>query len=517
MTATTTLEPSVEQKDIVDFVRETTSNIIIQACAGSGKTTTLKLICNALNPNLKVLAVCFNKLTAKQFGQQLPSNVDSKTLHAVGMRIVSKCLQYQFGSRPSVDKKKAKNILDELLEHFTDELGWPEHRVLDFTTELNSFLDRVRETMTDPEDTEALVELANRFGMAIADDAINYIAYLLKRHRSERIVISFSDMIDHPVHHDLPLPAYDVILIDEAQDLNPLQLELVRRLANQKSARVIAVGDKRQAIYAWRGADSASMQRIESMFKCHSLPLSVCYRCSRAVVASAQEIVGEEVIKATEWAPEGATATFRRSKLSDNLRTLDSGDMVVCRTSAPLVGPCFEIIRDHRKATIRGKDIGKGLTNLINKVRGKEEHEQYNELDFFVNELRVYSAAHLKKLRKRKQTGAVQVFIDQVDTLDALIDNCNSVSDLIWQIERIFSNDAEGVIFSTIHKSKGLEAPTVMLLAPELIPHPMVIQGGDPEMLEQESNLDYVARTRAIKYLIFQRLRETKKEDGRIL
>ena len=75
------LMPSRQQETILNAVEQGTANIIIQACAGAGKTTMLKMICNILTMDLRVLAVCFNKSTALEFGQKLPPNVESRTLH----------------------------------------------------------------------------------------------------------------------------------------------------------------------------------------------------------------------------------------------------------------------------------------------------------------------------------------------------------------------------------------------------------------------------------------------------
>lgn len=508
--ATKTFQASPEQKEILHAVCYKPDNLIIQACAGSGKTTTLKLVCEVLDPHMRILAVCFNKNTAEEFGKKLPRNVDSRTLHSVGMRAVMAWSRCHGKERPKVENSKAAAILDDECDYFL-ECGWTEPQVNGFKKDLNSLVDRVRETMTDPDNPVRVRAIAEQFGLDVTEEAIKHLPILLKIHRAERSALSYADMIDHPVHFNLPLPGYDVILIDEAQDLNPLQLELIRRLANVMGARIIAVGDKRQAIYAWRGADSKSMDRIKDLFRCEEYPLSVCYRCSRAVVLSAQQVVGKECIQAAEGAVRGAVMEYAVDKLSDNLDGLRDGDLVVCRTSAPLVAPCFEIIRDGRKAVIRGRDIGKGLLDLVKKIR---KAKSVVDLESFVLMLKGYSLKEIDRLRKKKQLGALAVFEDKVDTLIVLTEICETLPELRTHIEDVFSNETEGVVFSTIHKAKGLESNTVMFLAPELIPHRMVLRSNDPELLLQEENLDYVARTRAKESLLFQSLEQKATKEG---
>jgi len=64
----------------------------------------------------------------------------------------------------------------------------------------------------------------------------------------------------------------------------------------------------------------------------------------------------------------------------------------------------------------------------------------------------------------------------------------------------VFADDAEGVTFSTVHKSKGGEADRVFILKPELMPHPKAGEGWE---MDQEYNIMYVAWTRHKKALYF--------------
>ena len=68
------------------------------------------------------------------------------------------------------------------------------------------------------------------------------------------------------------------------------------------------------------------------------------------------------------------------------------------------------------------------------------------------------------------------------------------------KIKNIFSDDKTGIILSTIHKSKGLEAKRVFFLNPELIPSKFA---KTPKALYAEDCLKFVAITRAKEELVY--------------
>ena len=90
---------------------------------------------------------------------------------------------------------------------------------------------------------------------------------------------------------------------------------------------------------------------------------------------------------------------------------------------------------------------------------------------------------------------------DKVDAIRYLSHDLNWASETISRINTIFSDKAQGICLSTIHKSKGLEADRVFILAPETMYHERAMR--IDWMAEQEANLVYVAYTRAKHYLGF--------------
>ena len=503
------IQPSPLQQAILDAVRISSDNLLVQAAAGSGKTATLEMICRVLPSHLHTIALCFNRQIAEEFKRRLPLHVEARTLHSLGFKIIRDTL----GREAEVDSDKPARILRHHLELCGCTGDW--RRELRRT--LPRLVSLCLATLTDPRNEEALVDLAQSHGLDLPEEAGLHIAELMEHSRKEIYRVSFDDMVDHPISGQYRFPAYDVVLVDEAQDLNLQQLLFIGRLlgvdiksgedyCGAYDGRLIAVGDRHQAIYGFRGADRHAMARIRKTFHCKELPLSVSYRCGTSIISCAQDVVGADEIQAAPGAPPGHTEWRAPEALGDTIRGLEDGDMVLCRVNAPLVSPCFELIRDQRKAIIRGRDIGVGLQNLVDSLKSRYGCQSVTDL---LAALDRWAQRQATRLLARDAVTAAQAVEDRARTLYSLAEHVGSIDELKDLIRRVFDDSTSGVLFSSIHRAKGLESNTVVILAPELIPHPMALYRGSEDDLIQEQNLSYVARTRARTLLIFQPLGDT--------
>jgi len=251
----------------------------------------------------------------------------------------------------------------------------------------------------------------------------------------------------------------------------------------------IVVGN---SIYGFRGADAEAVPNIIKRLDAKVLPLSITYRCPKSHVRLAQELV--PTIEAADDAIEGLIEDISFYEFSQEAKP---GDLVLCRCNAPLVAPAFSLIRRGVKAVILGRDIGKSLMALVKKVQKK--HKVITLTDTLAA-LEEYSQKEITKLLAAKKTTRATSLEDRVETILALSDGCETVSELERKTEEIFSDDAEGVTFSSVHKAKGGQAERVFILAPHLMPHPRATQEWE---IEQEKNIIYVSKTRATKELYF--------------
>ena len=121
-------------------------------------------------------------------------------------------------------------------------------------------------------------------------------------------------------------------------------------------------------------------------------------------------------------------------------------------------------------------------------------------LERFLPALADHVDKRINALKLQEKDKQIQSLTDKHDCILALAGNVNTVGGLLDNIKEIFGEQGKkaGVVFSTIHKAKGLEAENVWILEPQLMPHPMATTPADRQ---QETNLCYVAITRAMKTL----------------
>jgi len=244
------------------------------------------------------------------------------------------------------------------------------------------------------------------------------------------------------------------------------------------------------SLYGFRGADVDAIPNLIDNLQAETLPLSITYRCPKCIVEMVKQKFPMIPLEAPEWAKDGEMRHIT-ANIADTEYT--PGDMVLCRTNAPLVEPAFSLIRRGIKAIIRGRDIGKGLTVLVRKMKA-------NDMGDLMSKLVEYKSIEVSKLLNAEKGSQAQALQDKVDTIVALSDGLSSITELEIRIEDIFSDENEGVVFSSVHRAKGLEAQRVYILRADLMPHSMAKKDWE---LQQESNIQYVAYTRTLETLTF--------------
>jgi superfamily I DNA/RNA helicase len=167
--------------------------------------------------------------------------------------------------------------------------------------------------------------------------------------------------------------------------------------------------------------------------------------------------------------------------------------MILCRINAPLVKVCYSLIKQGKTARIVGRDIGKGLIALIDRLKPWD----INDLLVKLND---YKFKEIDKLEKAGRESQAEAIKDKCDTLVALTDGVNDLTTLKARIEKIFTDQISGISLSSVHRAKGLEADNIYVLKPHLMPFPKATKDWE---VEQERNVMYVALTRAKKKLAF--------------
>jgi len=328
----------------------------------------------------------------------------------------------------------------------------------------------------------------------------------------KEVMIDFIDMIYFPVHFNYSMEQSEEVFVDEAQDLNKLSQIILKKMI-KTGGRFVAVGDKRQSIYSFMGADIKAFENLEAQPNTITLPLSVSYRCSKEVVKKANTIWGG--IEAFENNPDGIVGDNISSEVQTN-------DFVLCRNNVPIIEFYINLLKQNKTAYIKGKDLGENLLKFIEKVHTEEDYKKNKDTQV----AKLIYRLKARGVTSPTSTKQFQQLVEKINIIDILIKEFKTFPNVKDKLKVMFSDkNSDGIQLMTIHKSKGLEANRVFILRPDLIPSPYAEQ---PWEIEQEKNLEFVAYTRAINDLFvitdikapakketnFEIIKEIAKQNG---
>jgi DNA helicase-2/ATP-dependent DNA helicase PcrA len=488
------------QEAVFSFVERGSGSAIVEAVAGSGKTSTIVEACKRIGGTVYLAA--FNK----RMGEELKARIGglqwkyAGTFHSVGFRALT-------GSVPRGSLRVESRKVQEIWERHCENKRWSEG--LAQTSVLGRLVSVAKARLVgvvglaeNPDPWKSIIEhhglLEDAPEGVKEEELIERGQWLLEQSNAQEDVVDFDDMLYLPLLRRLRLTKYDVVFIDEAQDTNPARLMTAQGML-KAGGRVIAVGDPKQAIYGFSSASAAALDEIEAQFSAVRLPLSVCYRCAQRVVQHAQQWAPQ--IEAFAGAVEGRVE--QGGQLSELLWKWKPkpGDALLCRFNRPLVRIAFALIKRGVPARIEGREIGEGLIALTKKW-------PVGSLDDLVERVEHWEDRERTKALARKQVAKAQAVSDKVGALMALIERARElrvgVEGLRELIREMFQDSAQAdrriFTLSSIHKAKGLEWDRVFLLGRgEVLPSPYATQAWE---LEQERNLCYVAVTRAKRELV---------------
>lgn len=469
-------EWSSYQKAIFKFVKSGEGNAIVEAVAGSGKTTTIVEALNKCDGSSVFLA--FNKAIADELKDR---DVNAKTFHSL-------CIQPVIRAKAGrvVETDKTRKLFRET---------WTDDEFNDFYF---SFVCRLvslgKQNGLDclrPNSQENWLSIVDHHEMELdhegaqLDVAVAAAARLLDISNNHKKWIDFDDMLYLAVRDGIKLPKFRWIFVDEAQDTNAIQRAILRKVMRKDGSRLIAVGDPAQAIYGFRGADSNSLNNIAEEFKCTRLPLTVSYRCPQAVVNFAKQWVTH--IEAAPNAPMGVVNNIGEMWGADMFK---ANEMVVCRTTKPLIALGYSMLKARKPFYIMGREIGQNLRKLIEKQKARS-------IEMLCERLQSWSSREYEKAIAKDDESKAQAVMDKFDAIMCLVDSlpedARTVNELCNVIDQLFMVKSNATILCTIHKAKGLESETVWWLNSSQCPAPWA-KGWQ---FTQEENLCYVATTRA--------------------
>src|SRR6185436_2054794 len=361
-TPTTSVNWSEEQVAIFQWFATGRGNMIVQARAGTGKTTTIKEAFNHAPETGRLLYAVFNKKNQKEAQEKITdARVDVRTLHSLGVFFIKSVWR---NARPddAVENDRINRVADYLPGEVASTLLRLVGFCKNFTTsvpDLNAVLEIIdSRNLSVPDEMEAEFPPAK-----LAKFAIAVLKETLIADQADRV--SFNDMVWLPVVAGWVKPTFSLVVVDEAQDMNMPQLLMAER-ACLKTGRICIVGDDRQAIYGFRGAATDGMHMMRQRLNAGQLGLTTTYRCPKTVVALANLVVPDYT--AAPSAPEGEVLDMG---LDVAVKSLVVGDAVLSRLNAPLMSVCLSLLRNGTAARIEGRDIGKQLVGMVRKLKAK--------------------------------------------------------------------------------------------------------------------------------------------------
>lgn len=495
-----TYQPSKYQEAIFEFVRNSQGNLVIEASAGSGKTTVLVNILRLLDAKTKKLFCAFNTDIVKELKRKTKGieNVDVRTMHSLGNLMILRNLNVDY--IPIVETKYKEHIYSNIGDYTNTINSIGKKGYMKYVNNVSKLVDFARYNLADS--VEEINMLSQRHDIDIINDEAEVVLAMMDWGKENLESIDYTDMVWLPnVLHMKPLGLqFDFILLDESQDFSIAQRELILR-CQKMGTRYVFVGDSFQAIYSFASASPESFQKLKELPNTTCLPLSISYRCPKKVVKLAQTLV--ESIEYKEDAIDGNI--IYNAKLED----IKDGDMILCRNNAPLMKVYNDLIRMGRKCFIRGKDIGNNLKKIIKDSKQELLNSDLKEDGLFIqlyDQLFNMVSDIMRKTNLDKQSVMnMSIVVNKLDVINALYvlsENLTTTQELMNRIDIIFSDRKknEGIALSTIHKAKGLEAENVYIACRSLMPSPSATQEWE---VIQEKNLIYVAYTRAKNTLGF--------------
>ncbi|WP_402721324.1 UvrD-helicase domain-containing protein [Janthinobacterium rivuli] len=439
-------------REQISVVENESMLLAVDAFAGTGKTTTL-VEYSKCRPDKRILYIAFNKSVASEACARFPENVQCRTTHSLAYTRVGKRYQEKLGSPKAweiaqtfqCNTTRAKDALQTLSNWFcsADSMVAEEH--LDV------------ELQGDPAVAADIVQLAGKVFAAMKDKR----SPIKMPHDGYLKIWAL----------ELPLLAFDIILLDEAQDTNPVTLDVVMRQDCQK----VLVGDRHQGIYGFRRAVNA-MERVQAKSR---VALTQSFRFSEQIAGIASALLAD-------FKGEDKTIVGRADMT--NAWNVDRSQpfTIIGRTNAGLFSSAAELVL--------GNDV------KLHFIGGFDSYVFGKVLDAYFLWADERSRITSPSIGRFNCFGDFQRYGVEAGDLEiaALV---KTVEQYQGQIPRIYEamkasqvslQEKADVTLTTAHRAKGLEFDQVHM-QDDFIELPPEKQY-DPE----EINLLYVALTRAI-------------------
>lgn len=268
--------------------------MLVLAGPGSGKTHVIThriryLISECHIPPNEILVITFTKAAALEMQARADSLIRQSsyvqfgTFHSVFYQILKKSQTHcKF---TLVSDSERYGFIKEVLESIGDKEENPEMQADRYIKAISQSKNRLPENdnmnSSSKEETEGLEKVLHIYE--------EWLREMQKLDFDDMLRLCYFYLRDNPAEREKWQKRFSYILIDEFQDINPLQYETVKLLSGNRN--LFAVGDDDQAIYGFRGSDPIMMKRFERELGAEVVRLSVNYRCSGRITEAAGRFI----------------------------------------------------------------------------------------------------------------------------------------------------------------------------------------------------------------------------------
>lgn len=470
-----------EQQAIVN----STGNIKVNAVAGSGKTTTIVEYAKARPRSSRILYLVFNrsvKIEAMtKFSQQGLSNVTVETAHSLAYKHIYRGSDYKLKQ----NGYKAHEII-ELLHIKNNKEKYTEFIIANHILKMLTYFCNSDKSRLD--EIDYLSTITDRKARTFVSSFYPYIeqkAYTLMSKMEKGEIDITHDFYLKKFQLSNPTLHYDYILFDEGQDASMVMLDVFLK---QKATKVI-VGDTHQQIYRWRYAVN-SLEMVN--FKTYSLSTSFRFNQDIANLAI-------KVIQLKKHIDMPTTTSIDGVGRSNNVRT----KAVLARTNLGLLVKAIEYVTE--KGQVKRLHFEGNINSYTYAADGASLYDVLN----LCNERH-----HLIKDKLIKKMDNIEDLNDYIEKtedrelammMDIVREYGNDIPAIIQSIKdkHVDNKDEAEIVFSTVHKSKGMEYDVVQIVNDFVTEGQLIKQKESnkeerysPAHLNEEINLLYVAITR---------------------
>jgi hypothetical protein len=459
-------KPTAEQAEIV-YAFGLGGHLVIEAGAGTGKTSTLKMLA-ASSPHERGVYIAYNRAIADEASRSFPNTVLCKTAHGLAYGAVGNRYRHRLNGPRQRAQDTARILrINEPLRIADDRAPLSPHQLARLVSETlqrfcysaDEHIQRMHVPLINGVDTPA-----ERAALAA------YLVPIAQRAWDEDIT-----RVDGQLRftHDMYLKIWilarpqlpgDYVLLDEAQDSNPAVAGLV---ADQNAQRIL-VGDRSQAIYGWRGAVDAMAGFDGDRFQ-----LSQSFRFGEAIADEANKwlTVLDAPLRLTGY-----------DQISSTVGPVDAPDAVLCRSNAGAISRVMTAMARGRRAALVGG--GTDIKRMAEGARALQLNLGTDHPELFCFQSWAEVQAYVEQ---DKTAQDLRTFVRLIDRWGA--------DEVIRCCERLVDERQADVIVSTAHKAKGREWRTVQIATDFQEPKPA--DDGTLRVYADEAMLAYVSVTRA--------------------